>query len=344
MKLFISTSILTAFSLIAFFFNPFFQTGGIHDDEQSGLNQQIVIKFSHVVAENTPKGLAAQRFAELAAKKTGGKVKVVVFPNAVLHTDEEELDALLQGDVQMIAPSYSKVTKLIPQWQVLDLPFIFHDSEDVERVFTGPAGNRLLKLLAHKNIKGLALWSNGFKQMTSNRKALVHPEDFRGQTFRIMPSPVLDEQFRLLGAKPVPVPFPEVYQDLEKHQVDGQENTISNIYSKRFYRVQRYLTISNHGYLGYAVLMNKSFWDQLPPPIQHQLSEAMEETTVWMLKQSKRMNEQQLEKLERQADMEITILEEKEKKRWIEQLKPVYDRYRQRFGNELLDEIHPRPE
>ncbi|MGF7086201.1 C4-dicarboxylate-binding protein DctP [Kroppenstedtia sanguinis] len=332
---------LTILSLTLLFFNPFFQTNGIYDDEQQGLNEQIVIKFSHVVAENTPKGLAAQKFAELASQKTNGKVKVDVFPNAVLYSDEEEMDALMQGDVQMIAPTYSNLTDFMPEWQVLDLPFIFRNHDDVERVFTGPVGNHLLKLLEEKNIKGMAFWSNGFKQMISNEKSLVHLEDFQGQTFRIMPSPVIEEQFQLFGGHPIPVPFPEVYQELETHRVDGLENTISNIFSKRFYQVQHYLTLSNHGYLGYAVLMNKPFWDQLPRPIQRQLSEAMEETTVWILKQSKHMNEQQFEWLKKQSQLEITILPEKEKQKWMEQMKPVYDRYRQRFGNQLLQEIHP---
>ncbi|KPC98952.1 C4-dicarboxylate-binding periplasmic protein precursor [Geobacillus sp. BCO2] len=177
----------------------------VYDDEQKGLEKQIIIYFSHVVAENTPKGLAAQKFAELVEQKTNGRVKVEVFPNGSLYSDGEELDALLRGDVQMIAPSFSKVTELIPEWQVLDLPFLFRDEDDVRRVFTGKVGAELLRMLEAKGMKGLAFWSNGFKQMMSTTRPLIAPDDFRGLRFRIMPSEVIEKQFRLLGGEPVAV-------------------------------------------------------------------------------------------------------------------------------------------
>ncbi len=199
----------------------------VYDDEQKGLQKQIVIYFSHVVAENTPKGLAAQKFAELVKEKTNGRVKVEVFPNGSLYSDEEEIDALLRGDVQMIAPSVSKVTQLLPEWQVIDLPFIFESYDDVERAFTGEVGKRLLAMLEKKEMKGLALWGNGFKQVTSNRRLLIEPSDFSGLKFRVMPSEIIEKQFQLLGAKPIVVPFNHVYESLEKHAFDGQENTIS---------------------------------------------------------------------------------------------------------------------
>jgi tripartite ATP-independent transporter DctP family solute receptor len=309
------------------------------DDEQQGLKEQIVIYFSHVVAENTPKGLAAKKFEQLVEEKTNGRVKVEVFPNGSLYSDEEEMDALMRGDVQMIAPSFSKVTEFIPEWQVLDLPFIFENDHDVEKVFTGETGQKLLAMLEKKRIKGLALWSNGFKQMISNQQLLIEPRDFENLKFRIMPSKVIEMQFRLLGAEPVVVPFNHVYRSLENHEFDGQENTISNIYSKSFYKFQSYMTVSNHGYLGYAVMMNEQFWNSLPKDIQQQILEAIKETTVWNLKQSKQLNEQQLLDMKKNSEMKIYELKEEEREKWKEKFTPLYKEFEKEFGSELLQEI-----
>ncbi|MED4269702.1 TRAP transporter substrate-binding protein [Geobacillus stearothermophilus] len=311
----------------------------VYDDEQKGLQNQIIIYFSHVVAENTPKGLAAQKFAELVEQKTNGRVKVEVFPNGSLYSDGEELDALLRGDVQMIAPSFSKVTELVPEWQVLDLPFLFRDEDDVRRVFTGKVGAELLRMLEAKGMKGLAFWSNGFKQMMSTTRPLIAPDDFRGLRFRIMPSEVIEKQFRLLGGEPVAVSFDHVYRALEQHEFDGQENTISNIYSKSFYKFQPYITISNHGYLGYAVMMNQAFWDHLPKDIQQKITEAMAEATQWNLQESKAQNERELQQLKRREDVHLYLLSETEKRRWERKLAPLYQEFTRQFGSRLLNEI-----
>ncbi|OPX01386.1 TRAP transporter substrate-binding protein [Geobacillus sp. LEMMY01] len=311
----------------------------VYDDEQKGLKKQIIIYFSHVVAENTPKGLAAQKFAELVEQKTNGRVKVEVFPNGSLYSDGEELDALLRGDVQMIAPSFSKVTELVPEWQVLDLPFLFRDEDDVRRVFTGKVGAELLRMLEAKGIKGMAFWSNGFKQMMGTTRPLIAPDDFRGLRFRIMQSEVIEKQFRLLGGEPIAVSFDRVYRALEQHKFDGQENTISNIYSKGFYKFQPYITISNHGYLGYAVMMNQSFWDSLPKDIQQKITEAMAEATHWNLQQSKEQNERELKQLERQEGVHLYMLSETEKKKWQQKFAPLYEEFTRQFGSKLLNEI-----
>ncbi|WP_031405562.1 TRAP transporter substrate-binding protein [Geobacillus vulcani] len=311
----------------------------VYDDEQKGLKKQIIIYFSHVVAENTPKGLAAQKFAELVEQKTNGRVKVEVFPNGSLYSDGEELDALLRGDVQMIAPSFSKVTELIPEWQVLDLPFLFRDDEHVRCVLTGKVGVELLQMLEAKGIKGLAFWSNGFKQMMGTNRPLIKPDDFRGLRFRIMPSEVIEKQFRLLGGEPVAVSFDRVYQELEQHKFDGQENTISNIYSKGFYKFQPYITISDHGYLGYVVMMNQSFWDHLPKDIQRSIEEAMAEATHWNWKQSTEQNEQELRQLERRGGVHLYMLSEMDKKKWKQTFTPLYEEFTRQFGSKLLNEV-----
>ncbi|MFC3883908.1 TRAP transporter substrate-binding protein [Bacillus songklensis] len=342
MRIFVGASMFVSLFLMFFFlfgYDAFEKKATYYDDEQKGLKEQIVINFSHVVAENTPKGLAAQKFAEIVNEKSDGRVKVEVFPNGVLYSDDEEINALMRDDVQMIAPSFSKMTEIMPEWQVFDLPFIFEDYEEVERAFMGDVGRKLLTMLKDENIKGLALWSNGFKQMTSDERPLLKPRDFKGQRFRIMPSEVIEEQFRLLGGEPKVVPFNQVYESLEKHQFDGQENTISNIYSKRFYQLQRYMTISNHGYLGYAVLMNEEFWERLPPDVQVLLTGAMEETTTWIWEQSKLMNEEQLERIQKESNIKVYYLTEEEKKKWRQRFRPIYRNFKEEATEELVKMI-----
>lgn len=338
MKWFISSSLLTVLLIIAVFsHDPMPEIED--DDEQQGLNDQIVIKFSHVVAENTPKGLAAEKFAEIIADRTDGKIKVEVFPNEILYSDEKELKALKRGDVQMIAPSYSKMTEVIPEWQVLDLPFIFRDVEHVKNVYTGEVGERLLSKLEKENIKGLALWGNGFKQMTSSNGALIAPEDFSGQRFRIMPSDLIAKQFELLHAIPKAAEFNDVYIALEGNEFDGQENTISNIYSKGFYRLQKDMTVSNHGYLGYSVLMNEEFWNSLEPELQTHIQEAMDETTIWMLHESKEMNDTQFSRMKETSNMKIYELNEKEKEKWRKVFMPLYVTYAAKYGDTWIKDI-----
>ena len=228
----------------------------------------IVIKFSHVVASNTPKGAAAEKFKELAEKYTEGKVKVEVYPNSTLYKDKEELEALQLGAVQMLAPSNSKFGPIgVREFEVFDLPYILPDLATLRKVTDGPLGAKLLKLLEPKGMTGLAYWDNGFKQMTANKK-LITPQDYKGLKFRIQSSKVLEAQFRALGAIPQVMAFGEVYQALQTGVVDGQENTTSNIYTQKMHEVQKYMTMTNHGYIGYVVVVNKKFWDGLPADIR----------------------------------------------------------------------------
>lgn len=312
-----------------------------YDDDQEGLTEQIVIRFSHVVAENTPKGLAAQRFADLIYKKSNGRVKVEVFPNGSLYNDNDEMTALVQNNVQMIAPTFSKLTDINPDWGLLDLPFFFDSISSVEQTFTGEIGEYLLSSLEDNGIKGLALWSNGFKQMTGSKNPLLLPEDFIGQRFRIMPSPVVEHQFQLLGANAVATPFNTLYYALENDEMDGQENTFSNIHSKRLYELQRYMTISNHGYLGYGVIMNEEYWSELPTEIQLLILEAMAETTDWISKKSQSLNEQKLQEIEGYSEIEIYKLTKDQRKKWKEKLQPVYERFYHETEPELVELVNP---
>ncbi len=230
----------------------------------SAADSPIIIKFSHVVASDTPKGKAADKFKELAEKYTNGKVKVEVYPNSTLYKDKEELEALQLGAVQMLAPSISKFGPIgIKEFEVFDLPYILPDLKALRKVTDGPLGTKLLKLLDAKGMTGLAYWDNGFKQMSANKK-LIDPSDYKGLKFRIQSSKVLEAQFRALGAIPQVMAFSDVYQALQTGVVDGQENTWSNIYTQKMHEVQKYMTVTNHGYIGYAVVVNKKFWDGLP--------------------------------------------------------------------------------
>lgn len=298
-----------------------------YDDEQKGLDTQITIHLSHVVAENTPKGLAASKFAELVEKKTEGEVKVHVYPNASLYNDENEFKALQDGEVEMIIPTFSKMTTYLPQWQVLDLPYLFDTDEEVHDVLTGPIGEQLLEELKPYQVKGLAFWHNGFKHLTSADYPIHTYENLQGLRIRTMPSKTLEKQFETLGAIPVPLSFSEVFNDLEAHAIEAQENTASNIYSKGFYKVQQYMTLTKHGILGYSVLMNEKFWESLPAKIQKQITEAMKETTDWQFEQAVLMNEKDLRKLQQLDDFEIYEMSAEERARFKEKLAPVYDYY-----------------
>lgn len=326
---------LSAVIMLVFFMGGC--TDRARDMEQVSKNERIIIRFSHVVAESTPKGKAAKRFAQLVHERTNGRVEVQVYPNSTLYKDGEEFKALLENNVQIIAPATAKLTKMFPQWQVFDLPFIFDSYDEVHRAMDGQVGKRLFALLEQRNVLGLAMWDNGFKQMSATRP-LKSVADFKGLTFRIMPSLVLARQFELLGAETKELPFNEVYGALQEGEVDGAENPLSNFYTKKFHQVQSHLTISNHGYLGYAVLTNKTFWNSLPEDVKRVLEETMKEVTRWERQEAQRLNDQVLEELKKSREINIHYLTDKEKQQWQEALHPIYREYAD-IGGELLREI-----
>jgi len=311
-----------------------------YDDEQKGLDTQITIHLSHVVAENTPKGQAASKFAELVQEKTNGEVKVHVYPNSSLFNDENEFQALENGEVEMIIPTFSKMTSYIPNLQVLDLPYLFNTDDEVHEVLTGSIGEELLNELEPFSYKRTRFWHNGFKHLTTINHPIHTFEDLKGLRVRTMPSKTLEKQFEAVGATPTPISFSEVFTDLESNTIDAQENTASNIYSKGFYKVQQHMTLTKHGILGYAVLINDKFWKSLPPKIQKQIMEAMKETTDWQFEQAVEMNKEDLQKLEQQDNFEIYTMSNKERQRFKEKLAPVYDFYRNNVqNNDVLSEI-----
>ena len=299
----------------------------------------IVIKFSHVVASDTPKGKAADKFKELAEKYTDGKVKVEVYPNSTLYKDKEELEALQLGAVQMLAPSNSKFGPIgVKEFEVFDLPYILPDLATLRKVTDGPLGARLLKLLDSKGMTGLAYWDNGFKELTANKK-LVAPADYRGVKFRIQSSKVLEAQFRALGSIPQVMAFGEVYQALQTGVVDGQENTWSNIYTQKMHEVQKYATVTNHGYIGYVVVVNKKFWDGLPPDIRASLDKAMKEATAFGNGQSAKENDEALAEIKKSGKTEIVTLTPEQDAAMRKAMEPVYKDVAGRVGQPLIDEF-----
>jgi C4-dicarboxylate-binding protein DctP len=299
----------------------------------------IVIKFSHVVTNETPKGKGADRFKELAEKATNGRVKVEVYPNSTLYKDKEEMEALQLGAVQMLAPSLAKFGPLgVKEFEAFDIPYMFPTKDVLYRVTEGQVGKDLFKKLESKGITGLAYWDNGFKQMTAN-KPLRKPADFKGQKMRIQSSKVLDAQFRTLGANPQVMAFSEVYQALQTGVVDGTENTPSNIYTQKMHEVQKHLTVSDHGYIGYAVIVNKKFWDGLPPDIRTQLEGAMKDSTKYTNAIAEQENKQALDAIKKQGKTEVYVLTAAEKAEWRKALMPVRKDVEGRVGKEVLNAV-----
>jgi C4-dicarboxylate-binding protein DctP len=300
----------------------------------------IVIKFSHVVASDTPKGKAAERFKELAEKATKGRVKVELYPNSTLYKDKEELEALQLGAVQMLAPSLAKFGPLgVKEFEVFDLPYIFPTKDALYAVTEGPIGKDLLKKLESKGITGLGYWDNGFKVMSSN-KPIHLPSDMKGQKLRIQSSKVLDAQMRALNANPQVLAFSEVYQALQTGVVDGTENPPSNLYTQKMHEVQKHVTVTNHGYLGYAVIVNKKFWDGLPADIRNELDGAMKAATKYANAIAQQENDNALEAVKKSGKTTVYVPTEKEKAEWRKALLPVQKQMESRIGKDLIANVN----
>ncbi|MEN9502671.1 MAG: hypothetical protein RI964_1956 [Pseudomonadota bacterium] len=299
----------------------------------------IVIKFSHVVAQDTPKGKAAEKFKALAEEKTKGAVKIEIYPNSQLYKDKEEMEALQMGAVQMLAPSLAKFGPLgVKEFEVFDLPYIFDGYDALHKVTQGEIGASLLAKLEPKGVKGLAFWDNGFKIMSAN-KPLKTPDDYKGLKMRIQSSKVLEAEMRALGSNPQVMPFSETYQALQTGVVDGTENPPSNLYTQKMHEVQKNATVTNHGYLGYAVIANKGFWDKLPEDVRKGLDEALKESTDYANQIAKEENDKALEAVKTSGKTEVYVPTEDEVKALKAALAPVQDEMAERIGKDLIDSI-----
>ena len=302
--------------------------------------QPIVIKFSHVVAADTPKGKAAEMFAKKASELTGGKVKVEVYANSTLYKDKEEMEALQLGAVQMLAPSLAKFGPLgVKEFEVFDLPFIFSSYDDLRKVTNGAVGKQLLSKLEPKGIRGLAYWDNGFKSFSLN-SPIKSPADLKGKKLRIQSSKVLEEQIRAVGGLPQVMAFSEVYQALQTGVVDGTENPISNLYTPKMHEVQKHLTITDHGYLGYAVIVNKKFWDGLPADIRKQLDDAMEQATRYANQIAKVENDSSLEAVKKSGKTTVYVPTKEERLAFKKAMVPVHQKMEGRVGKEVIQAVY----
>jgi C4-dicarboxylate-binding protein DctP len=297
---------------------------------------EITIKFSHVVAPDTPKGRAAEKFKQLAEQMTKGKVKVEIYPNSQLYKDREEIEALQSGAVQMLAPSMAKFGPMgAREFELFDLPFIFPNQEVLHRVMDGDAGKKLFAKLDTKGVTGLAFWDNGFKQMSSN-KAMHLPSDMKGLKVRIQSSKVLDAQMKALGANPQVMAFSEVYTALQQGVVDGTENPVSNFYTQKMNEVQKHMTMSNHGYLGYAVIVNKAFWAGLPADVRSELTQAMKEATAFEREIAQKENDDALAKVIAAKTTTVYELTPAERAEWQKVLMPVHKEFEEGIGKDLI--------
>ncbi len=299
-------------------------------------NKPIVIKFSHVVAENTPKGQMANKFKALVEERLAGKVEVKVYPSSQLFGDKKVLQAMLLGDVQMAAPSLSKFKKYTKTLQLFDLPFLFKDMAAVDRFQQSASGQELLNSLSSKGLIGLGYLHNGMKQISAS-KILKVPADAHGLKFRIMSSDVLAAQFQAVGAAPLKKPFSEVFTLLQTKAIDGQENTWSNIYSKKFFEVQPYITESDHGVLDYMVVTSKQFWMSLPEDIRTVVKTSLDEAIALGNKVANEKAVSDKQKIVDSGRSEVITLTDAERTQWVEAMKPVWKQFEDQIGKELID-------
>ena len=306
--------------------------------------QPIVIKFSHVVANDTPKGKASEFFAKKAAELTKGKVKVEVYANSTLYKDKEEMEALQLGAVQMLAPSLAKFGPLgVKEFEVFDLPYIFDGYDGLRKVTLGPVGQQLLGKLEAKGIKGLTYWDNGFKSFSANNPILM-PADLKGKKLRIQSSKVLEEQIRAIGGlsriERGELDLHYQPQVDESGVVDGTEGPISILYPQKMHEVQKHLTLTEHGYLGYAVIVNKKFWDGLPSDIRKQLEDAMEQATRYANQIAKVENETALENVRKSGKTQIHVQTAAERQAFKKALVPVHQKMASRIGKETIENVY----
>jgi len=302
--------------------------------------QPITIKFSHVVALDTPKGKGAEQFKKLAEERTKGRVKVEVYPNSSLFKDGEEVEALQLGSVQMLAPSLAKFGPLgVREFEVFDLPYMFDSYDDLHKVTDGPVGAALFKKLESKGIVGLAYWDNGFKVMTAN-KMIRGPSDYKGLKMRIQSSKVLSDEMKALGAIAQVMAFSEVYQAMQTGVVDGSENTPSNVFTQKHHEVQKYLAETNHGYIGYAVIVNKKFWDALPADIRTTLEGAMKDATKYANEIAQKENDDALEGIRKSGKTEMLKPAAEQNAAMKKALVAVHKENESRVGKDTIEEVY----
>jgi C4-dicarboxylate-binding protein DctP len=300
------------------------------------LARPILIKFSHVVAENTPKGQMANKFKALVEERLPGKVEVEVYPNSQLFGDNKVLEAMLLGDVQMAAPSLSKFSRYTKKLQLFDLPFLFKDMNAVDKFQHSAPGQKLLQSVSKKGLIGLGYLHNGMKQLSASKPLRV-PQDAKGLKFRIMSSDVLAAQFKAVNATPLKKPFSEVFTLLETRAIDGQENTWSNIYSKKFFEVQPYITESNHGVLDYMVVTSAEFWNSLPADIKPIVKKSLDDAIAFGNNVASEKAKNDRQKIVDSKRSEIITLNDSQRNQWVKAMRPVWIQFEGQIGKDVID-------
>ena len=295
----------------------------------------ILIKFSHITADSTPKGQGALMFQKLVEEHLPGQVEVQVYPNSSLYGDGKEMEALLLNEVQMLAPAPSKLEQYTKQLQLFDLMFLFDDVAAAQRFQQSEKGKAMLKSMEDKGITGLAYWLNGMRQFTAN-KPLREPSDARGLKFRVQPSDLQAAQYTALRAVPRKMAFAEIYQGLQTGVVNAQDNPWSNIYSQKYYEVQKYMTESNHGIGNYLLITNTRFWNGLPAPIRTELEAIIDEVTAEVNKQAEALNEKAKQNIIDTGKSEILVLTEEQRNAWRDAVRPAWKAFEDDIGLDLI--------
>lgn len=299
----------------------------------------IVIKFSHVAAIDTPKGQAAEYFKKQAETLTEGKVKVEIYPNSMLFKDKEELEALQMGSVQMLAPVVGKLGPAgIKEFEAFDLPYLFTDLNAVHRVTKGEIGKSLLTKLDQRGMVGLGYWDAGFRVLSSN-KPIHTPDQIKGQKIRINSSKVNQAIISSVGAIPQTMPFSEVYQALQTGVVDGADGNLTNLYTQKQYEVQKHVTLTEHTYSGYVILVNKDFWNKLSEDIRGKLQQAVQEASDFNEKAVIDDDKKALEAIKASGKTEVYTPTPEEKELWVKAMLPVQDQLAERVGKDLVEQI-----
>ncbi|MCP4876205.1 MAG: DctP family TRAP transporter solute-binding subunit [Gammaproteobacteria bacterium] len=297
---------------------------------------EIVIKFSHVTnTDKHPKGIAASLLEKRVNDEMNGKACMQVFPNSTLYDDKKVLEAMLNGDVHLAAPSLSKFEKFTKKFRIFDLPFVFEDIDAVDRFQNSSDGEKLKNAMRRRGLKGLEFWHNGMKQMSAS-KALITPGDAKGLKFRVQASDVLVAQFEQLGASPQKMSFKEVYGGLQTKVIDGQENTWSNIYGKKFFEVQDGVTETNHGIIDYLVVTSDEWWEDLPADVRDQFSTILHEVTALRNGESTNVNNTNKENIVK-AGGTVRTLTAAQRQEWVEAMKPVWKKFEKDIGQDLMD-------
>lgn len=329
---------MKAFALLLLTIAMLVAAGCGKGDSKYSKENPLIIKFAHVTTADSPKGKAADRFKELMEKYSDGKAKVEVYPSSQLYGDKDEMEALQLGNVQIIAPSVTKLVGLNPQFQIVDMPFLFKDRDAFLKFWDGEDGKNLMKSLEDKNITGVAMWENGFKHFTSN-KPLVKPEDFKGQLFRTQSGKVLDAQFKALGAGNQVIPFGETYTALQQGTIDGQENTYNNMDTQKYVEVQKYLLISEHGRLDYAVIVNSNWYKGLDKEMKEAFDKAMKEATEYERQLAVELDEQSKQNLINSGKLIVNTVSAEDRVKFQEMMQPVYDEFADVIGKDLIEKL-----